>query len=220
MTKINETKQKILESANKLFANYGFDGTSIRDIAKEAGVNLAAVNYHFKNKNNLYCEIFDHNCSEFEKTFQKVCINQDMSVEDFAVSAFNHFLDNGHSLLNTFKIILNDNVQIPKEHISDEEGHFGPPGGGILLSVITKEVGDKIPMDARFWAMNMIFTHITHTAIVLSSSIIREKVCSLKHFSDEFKERNIRFHCQSVLNFIKNSPNDHWDSTLFTDYKF
>ena len=219
MTKVNETKQKILDSANKLFAKYSFDGTSIRDIAKEAGVNLSAVNYHFKNKNNLYCEIFDHNCREFEETFKAVYINQEMTVEDFAVSAFKHFLDNGDSLLNTFKIILNGNVQIPKEHSSDDKGHFGPPGGEFLLSIITKEVGDDIPMDARFWGMNMIFTHITHLAIILNSSMVREKVCSLKKFSDDFKERNIRFHCQAVLAFIKTSPSDQWDSTLFDDYK-
>jgi AcrR family transcriptional regulator len=219
MSKTNETRLKILESANKLFANYGFDGTSIRDIAKEAGVNLAAVNYHFKNKNNLYCEIFDLNCCEFEKNFMSILDSEEMSTEDFAVTAFKHFLDNGHSLLNTFKIILNDNVQIPDEHLEDKDGNFGPPGGGILLSIITKEVGEEISLDARFWAMNMIFTHITHMSIILSSSIVREKACALKHFSDEIKERNIRYHCRSILEFIKNSPADHWDSTLFSEYK-
>lgn len=220
MTKVNETRSKILQSANKLFANYGFDGTSIRDIAKEAGVNLAAVNYHFKNKNNLYCEIFDHNCCEFEKEFMNFIDSEDMKTEDFAVKAFSHFLDNGHSLLNTFKIILNDNVQIPEEHLSDEKGHFGPPGGGALLSLITKEVGEEVSIDARFWAMNMIFTHITHKAIILSSSIVRQKACNLAHLSNDVQLRNIRFHCKAILNFIQTSPETNWDSTLFSDYTF
>lgn len=217
MTKVNETKAKILESANKLFANYGFDGTSIRDIAKEAGVNLAAVNYHFKNKNNLYCELFDQNCCEFESMFSEVLEGHNMTTEEFTVLAFRHFIENGHSLLTTFKVILNDNVQIPKEHVGDDNGHFGPPGGGLLLDIISREVGEEVSMDARYWAMKIIFSHITHTAIILNSSIIREKVCNLKHFSEEMNERNIRFLCRSVLSFIKNSPKDQWDETLFKD---
>ena len=55
------TKEKILQTANRLFAKYGFGSTSIRDIATEAEVNLAAVNYHFKNKDNLYWEVFEYN---------------------------------------------------------------------------------------------------------------------------------------------------------------
>ena len=50
------TKEKILIAANELFAKNGFSGASIREIATMANVNLAAINYHFKNKENLYWE--------------------------------------------------------------------------------------------------------------------------------------------------------------------
>lgn len=49
---------RLLEAAERLFAEKGFDGTSIRDITSSAGCNLAAVNYHFGNKDNLYLEVF------------------------------------------------------------------------------------------------------------------------------------------------------------------
>ena len=51
-----DTREKILGAASTLFAKSGFEGTSIREIAAEADVNLAAVNYHFKNKQTLYWE--------------------------------------------------------------------------------------------------------------------------------------------------------------------
>ena len=48
-----DTKTKILNAAEKLFGEKGFDATSLRDITTEADVNLAAVNYHFQSKESL-----------------------------------------------------------------------------------------------------------------------------------------------------------------------
>jgi AcrR family transcriptional regulator len=52
-----ESRERILEEAGKLFARDGFDGVTIRRIAARAGVNLAAVNYHFGGKKGLYHEV-------------------------------------------------------------------------------------------------------------------------------------------------------------------
>jgi AcrR family transcriptional regulator len=48
-----DTKTRILDAAEKLFGENGFDATSLRDITAEADVNLAAVNYHFQSKESL-----------------------------------------------------------------------------------------------------------------------------------------------------------------------
>lgn len=48
-----DTREKILDAAERLFAAYGFAGTSLRAVTKEAGVNLAAVHYHFGTKEDL-----------------------------------------------------------------------------------------------------------------------------------------------------------------------
>ena len=48
-----DTKTRILDAAEKLFGDKGFDATSLRDITTEADVNLAAVNYHFQSKDSL-----------------------------------------------------------------------------------------------------------------------------------------------------------------------
>ncbi|MBI3210287.1 MAG: TetR/AcrR family transcriptional regulator [Candidatus Solibacter usitatus] len=47
------TKDRILDAAELLFANDGFEATSLRAITAEAGVNLASVNYHFQSKDAL-----------------------------------------------------------------------------------------------------------------------------------------------------------------------
>lgn len=48
-----ETKDRILDAAERLFADHGYAATSLRDITSEAGVNLASVNYHFGSKEAL-----------------------------------------------------------------------------------------------------------------------------------------------------------------------
>jgi AcrR family transcriptional regulator len=56
---IVSTKTRILDAAEHLFADHGFQGTSLRRITSEAGVNLAAVNYHFQSKEALLHAIYE-----------------------------------------------------------------------------------------------------------------------------------------------------------------
>lgn len=52
------TKERILDTAEVLFAQKGYQAVSVREITSAAKCNLAAVNYHFGNKENLYLEVF------------------------------------------------------------------------------------------------------------------------------------------------------------------
>jgi len=53
-----ETKERILDAAERLFADRGFEATSIRDITGAADVNLASINYHFRTKRELIAAVF------------------------------------------------------------------------------------------------------------------------------------------------------------------
>jgi len=52
------SKERILDEAEVLFANKGFHAVTVREITNAANCNLAAVNYYFGNKHNLYLEVF------------------------------------------------------------------------------------------------------------------------------------------------------------------
>ena len=56
-TGTQETRDRILDAAESLFADNGFRAVSLRQITTEAGVNLAAVNYHFGGKDGLIYEV-------------------------------------------------------------------------------------------------------------------------------------------------------------------
>lgn len=55
----HEVKRKILKEAKTLFIKNGYNGTSIRDIAKASDTNVAMVNYYFQSKYNLFEIIFE-----------------------------------------------------------------------------------------------------------------------------------------------------------------
>ena len=54
----HDTRERILDVAERLFMAHGYEGTSMRLITTAAAVNLAAVNYHFGSKEALLCEVF------------------------------------------------------------------------------------------------------------------------------------------------------------------
>ena len=53
-------RERLIEAAGEIFGEQGFHGATIREITKEAGVNLAAVNYYFRDKEELYWEVLLH----------------------------------------------------------------------------------------------------------------------------------------------------------------
>ncbi len=63
-----DTKQRILAAAEELFAARGFAATSLREITSRAGVNLAAVNYHFGSKEDLIRVLFARRLEPLAKT--------------------------------------------------------------------------------------------------------------------------------------------------------
>ncbi len=58
--KINEPRLRLLLAAESVFARKGFDGATVRDICDRAGMNIAAINYHFGDKERLYIETVRH----------------------------------------------------------------------------------------------------------------------------------------------------------------
>jgi len=53
----DNTIDQIVTSSEAVFAEKGYDGASLREITKSARTNLASINYHFENKQKLYCAV-------------------------------------------------------------------------------------------------------------------------------------------------------------------
>ncbi len=78
MTELNEKQIEILQVAERLFAEDGFDGTSIRTIAREANVNIAMISYYFGSKEKLLETLIVHRTSGMKMQLENI-FNDDLS---------------------------------------------------------------------------------------------------------------------------------------------
>ena len=77
------TRDRLIEAAGELFAEKGFKETTVRDIIERAGANLAAVNYHFGDKERLYEEVILHILNGIKEEFPvDKGIDESLSAED------------------------------------------------------------------------------------------------------------------------------------------
>ncbi|EED27916.1 transcriptional regulator, TetR family [Vibrio sp. 16] len=75
----NSTKEKILDVAEALFAEHGFNDTSLRTITSKAGVNLASVNYHFGDKKTLVRAVLNRYLEAFMPAVQDALITLNLN---------------------------------------------------------------------------------------------------------------------------------------------
>lgn len=201
-SELTDTKTKILAVSNQLFAKQGFDGVSIRDIAQEAEVNVASINYHFKNKLNLFHEIFEYNYKWMEVKIEEISSQENIDTESMAWAVYSMFMQNGAAIKNSFEMIISDHLS-PNHENTDPKEHFGPPGGEALLKIITNEVGEDIPFDTREWAMRMLFTNMIHSAIFMNTEFIKTKCRQESWMKPEIKEKEVRMLARALVNHIK-----------------
>jgi len=67
-----DKKSSILEAAEKLFSELGYEGASTRQIAKEAGANMAMINYYFGSKEGVFMEIMGQRVSDFKHQLKEI----------------------------------------------------------------------------------------------------------------------------------------------------
>ena len=170
-----KTSELILEIASKLFSQKGFNGTSIREIASKAKVNISAISYHFESKENLFLQVFLGAHTQFETIL--LGISTDLSVADFAFELYEKFCQFHVESLNTFRMLLSTDVKMPK-NISLP---LLPPGGNALFDVITKEIGTKIPEKKRYWLTCLISHEVFFSALFSKLPMMKN---SLKNYQN------------------------------------
>ena len=87
------TEEKIKEAARIVFHAKGFSATRTRDIADEAGINLALLNYYFRSKEKLFDIIMQESIFDFMKSLASVINNADSNLEEKITSIIERYIE-------------------------------------------------------------------------------------------------------------------------------
>ncbi len=115
----NEKQLQIIETAEKLFADKGFDGTSVRDIAEEAGVNVAMISYYFGSKEKLLEALFTYRAEGTTKKLESMLEDKKLDPLEKVNMMIDFFIEKFHTQHCFHKIMMREQVASQRTATSD-----------------------------------------------------------------------------------------------------
>lgn len=182
--KIDEnSKEKILNTAIKLFAQKGFDGTSIREICKSANINICMISYYFGGKQELYQEIIT-NLIKSQNAYLESFLDID---EDFSNKSKKELIEKLQIVLEKFidyfySNISNDLIAFLVKEQQKSDFKIEPPAiiylRKLVAAILDKQASDK---EVIFKVLFLI-SQINSPKILTTFSL---KVLNQTEFTDE-----------------------------------
>ncbi|MFC2130140.1 TetR/AcrR family transcriptional regulator [Bacteroidota bacterium] len=142
MKKSQEAKQRILDASIKLFGQRGFSAVGVREIAKEANVNISMISYYYEGKVGILKEIIILYFATMGKIMESR-ISGDLSLDEFINRIFPALIDMMKKNTDLCRIAL---LEMPYEHPEIEE--FKASILMNMLTVLKEKVWSKIGIDA------------------------------------------------------------------------
>ena len=202
MDSSGSTKDSILKVAAEIFANNSYSKTSVRDICKAAGVNVAAINYHFGNKENLYVEVVRYwKNIAFEKFPLDICFDKTIKAE----IRLKHFIKSQlfHTLFVAespwFGALVSRECLEPTKALREITQESLGPGIEALIEIVAELLGKESP-NLRFIAASILGQCTFYQNV--PAEIVEKYFC----FGDATKE-NILQLSERIYEFSMNAIN-------------
>ncbi|RMF19081.1 MAG: TetR family transcriptional regulator [Gammaproteobacteria bacterium] len=170
----SDTVDRILDAAEELFAERGFSETSLRQITSKAGVNLAAVNYHFGSKNALIQAVFSRFLNPFTRSLRARLEARDkqdgvVGLEELLYVVTSSILDaapgRGQEALARFMRLLGLAYTQSQGHLRKYVEQQYADEFRLFMKLI-KEATPELDQVERFWRMQFM---LGATAFTMSS---------------------------------------------------
>ena len=136
------TEEKIKEAARKVFQKKGYAGTRTRDIADEAGVNLALLNYYFRSKEKLFDLIMGETMQLFFQSMKGLINNENTTLDEKLQDLTNRYID----LLSTqpeLPIFILNEIQMNPKWLSERMGLQQVVIGSFILKQFRNDLNIK-----------------------------------------------------------------------------
>ena len=166
----HETRTRILDAAEELFMQHGFEGTSMRLLTAKAGVNLAAVNYHFGSKDALVEAVFRRRLDPMN--LARVAELDKLEAADPAPSpeaVIRAFITPGLRLMadgkdggRNFTRLLGRTYTEPNKQVRQLIGQMYGPAMQRYKAALERAL-PQMPRDELVWRMHFMFGTLAYT---------------------------------------------------------
>jgi len=187
----SEKQIQIMESAEKLFAEKGFDGTSVRDISEEAGVNLAMISYYFGSKEKLMESLFLHRGQSITLQLESMLQNKEMSSLQKAYGLIDSYMDK-IMRLQCFHKIMSREQMVNAKGTTTKLIHQLKKKNQELVQQLISEGQKKGEFKKNIDVPLLMATLIGTTAHIVTTQHYYRKLNGLEDLSDEEFERHIK----------------------------
>lgn len=193
----NPKQLLILESAEKLFASHGFHATSVRDIAHEAGVNIAMISYYFGSKEKLIESIFLKRIINWKAILNETLKDSSKTYIERLDSLIENFVRRiiGNPCFNLMMMraqiqadmLVNDLIHESKKEVYEVIGAF--INAGQEQGVFNKEVD----------VLMMVATLTGTTNHIMSTRHHFQRMSNLEHLTDSELQEYLIIHTSNHL---------------------
>jgi AcrR family transcriptional regulator len=137
MEEISEKQLSILKVAERLFADQGFHGTSVRDIAQEADVNIAMISYYFGSKDKLLESIVKYRMKASQKFIQDLLVDDTMKPLDKIYAMIDRFINKMMGEQNFQCIMSREQLNSEKSPVRDLIWELKREMLGLMQPIVT-----------------------------------------------------------------------------------
>lgn len=113
----SDKQKNILDVAQRLFAENGFAGTSVRDIAKEAEINIAMISYYFGSKEKLLEAIFRRHGEGVRLQLESLLHNEDLAPIQKVERLIDHYIEKYFSRQTFHRLVMREQLTVNESPI-------------------------------------------------------------------------------------------------------
>ena len=160
------TRLKLLETASEVFAAQGFHAATIREICTRAEANVAAVNYHFRDKLGLYTEVLRESLGEVHESLRRSAQNPAGKPEEqlrHLVAAMLHAIASPDRPARKVRIMMHELVQ-PSPALMEVVNQVMRPNYNLLRGIIGKILKLPPEHDTTRLCAHSIIGQVVHYA--------------------------------------------------------
>ena len=197
----NDKQLQIILKAEELFADKGFEGTSVRDIAEEAGVNVAMISYYFGSKEKLLEALFSYRADGTAQKLESMLQNKEQTPMEKVNIMIDFYIDKFQREQCFFRIMMREQVASQRGATAGLIQHFKTRNQQLVKQLIHE--GQKTgEFNKHIDVPLLMATLIGTTGHLIATQHFYREINNLQDMPDEQFQKLLKKKLSSHLKFL------------------